>query len=281
MRARVCLLAVVMHACSSSKHEDSGAAAEPESAVRLEQDLAPTFLDLTIAGSVATSDLGFPVLKAQAKCGEDILKASYDPYRDVLRVAFQKEPSLTVEARSLRFNRAVVWKAEHAFKGDQMLFTVTNPDGTKANTDSASWTWVEDISTKHKTLFPADTDVQIDVEGTAMVAKPTSSTDFTWVKATFPGWRLNLHVFSRASAEKMASHKKVAERADALLKALAARASDVDKLRKSKHPRAIAVVKRYDELVAGATKDQGETKTMPSAQYKDSLSIEKVPACAN
>jgi hypothetical protein len=264
---------------SSSDRAESNPQADLEVAARLERDLDPKLLDILFAQDPKV-ELGFPILKTEAKCGADVVKATYDPFRDLVDVAFMKDGAQVAETRTLTFNGARVWAAEGPFKGDATLYKVTNPDGSKANTDSVGWGWVEDLSAKHQKLFPDNTDVTIELGGTAMIATQKSSTTFSWVPQTFSGWRMKLHVFSKEMVKTMADHKANARRAHVELEVLHRYTSDIDMLRNSKESRAIAIVKRYDELLAAAAKKQAATATLPFAQYKDSLSVEKVPACA-
>lgn len=276
MRTHILVVLTFMQSCgSASTGDESSAAADLAAAEQLEKQLAPQLLEILFKEDPKV-ELGFPVLESQARCGGDVVKASYDPYRDVLSVAFVKDGVLAADARTLTFNGSRVWSAKNPFKGDQTILTV---EGAKSNVDT-SWGWVEDVSTKYPKLFPVGTDVEIQLGGTTMFASKVSGTEFKWSAAKFSGWRMKLYVFSRDQVKAMLDHKTAAKSGYVELKVLSAHTAEVDKLRKSKDPKATAVVRRYDELMAAATKKREATKTVPFVEHKDSFSVQKAPACA-
>jgi hypothetical protein len=133
------------------------------------------------------------------------------------------------------------------------------------------------VSTKHAKLFRPDTDVEIGIDASVMVAHAQSSSEFSWAPYTFRGWRMKLHVFSNEMVKTITDHRATVQRTSVAVEALRPFEDDADRLRTSTEPKAIAVVKRYDELHAAATKRHEAAMQIPFAQYKDALRVEKTP----
>jgi hypothetical protein len=251
--------------CGSSRSGSSNAKADLYKAEDLEKSLASSYLFV----GEPKAEVGFPVLRSEVTCGTNVVKASYDPYRDLVNVAFVKPGVLAAEARTLTMNGKRVWSAKRPFSGSQFLVQTSDSKG-----QDTSWSWVEDVSTKHKKLFPTGADVTIGVGGTTMVAREQSGGTFSWDAAKFGGVDLKLHVFSRAQVAEMVKHRTAAKRARLEMETLQKYDFDVSTLRDSKESKVIAVVKRFDELMAAAKQKTEATKTMPFSELSDSISVE-------
>jgi hypothetical protein len=265
MRIHCLVVVSFLYGCGSSGTGTSNTKAELAKAEDLEKSLSSDYLFV----GEPKGEVGFPVLKSEVTCGDDVVKASYDPYRDVVSVAFVKPGVLATEARTLMMDGKRVWSAKRPFKGSEFLVSTSDSKG-----DDTDWSWVEDASTKHKKLFPVGADVTIGVGGTTMVARERSGGTFSWGPAKFAGVDLKLHVFSRAQVAEMVKHRTAAKRARLEVEKLNEYDFQVHTLRKSKEPKAIAVVKRYDELMAAAKQKQEATKTMPFFELSDSIAVE-------
>jgi len=273
MRSHLAFL-ITLTACGSSGREYVPTLT-PAEIEKLEKKLEPSMLELMARGRPDRPDLAFPVQKVVGKCGDESVEVVYDPYRDVVSASFMQEAALSIGARTLTMEGKRVWKADRPFQGSDQLFMVTGADGK--TTVSKGGTWLEDVSKKHAKMFRPDADVELDFEATAMIAHQYSSSEFRWDAHTFRGWRMKLHVLSADMIKSIREHKEAVKRTDDALSVLRGYTSEFDVVRRSKEPRVIAAVKRYDELLAAAEKAHEAVKAIPFPQYVSTLAVEKSP----
>lgn len=215
--------------------------------------------------------LGFPVQLATGSCKGESLNVMYNPYRNLIRFTFQTSGALVEDLRSLQINGKTIHKAPNPFVPAKSLLDL---QGVKRPSVT-----LEKLTENYGNVFVGGSSVEISVGARTKRAKKTSEDAFRYVSSTHRGWKVNFFVFTREMSKAINEQTRGAKRATAELIVLSRYKSDAYSLRQSSLDQAKAVVARYDELYAAATKRKVDSAAIPFEDRTSSLTVRHEPAC--
>lgn len=283
---RLALAVVLLAACSSKQGAPQRLV---DRAAQIELELSDDAHEKAIADVMKQppenlvwqrKPLKYPVDDVVVRCGNEMVRAMYNPYQDLLVIGAAADDTAGESVRVIYFDDKKVWSnpkkatSNATDMGDGLAIIMDKPIEEELESNSES---LDDLSTKYAAWFPPDRDVSYELRIATQADAIVEGGRFRTEKREHRGWKLAMHSFSPTMRADIVEHGRSVDRLTAELFVLERYNGELAEMKSYDDAKLAPVILHHEKLKARAEALLDASKDIPHAKYR--LSLVHVTAC--